>query len=240
VLGKQKENMQTKEKMTNILLPKGEWLDAMLLALKVANLELVAQPRSYEYSFVNQALPILFQAVRSKEIIETVYDWDTTVNAGFTGTDIAAEQGISLTQPRLWEFPIDELNPGSPKPRVYLGSTPNLRAKSPDPIMSDLEGTTIYTEYPNLTQKTIDRAGVRAKVKPVQGGSEGRWRIDQRNGAIVSIRNTDATLRANEIDPMLDIMRAGILYVESPNIDKQDQLRVDDLQELIFRALVAL
>ncbi len=240
MLGKQKENMQTKEKMTNVLLPKGEWLDAMLLALKVANLEVVAQPRSYEYSFINQALPILFQAVRSKEIIETVYDWDTMVNAGFTGTDIAAEQGVNPTQPRSWDFPIDELNPVAPRPTAYLGSTPNLRAKLPDPKLSDLEGTTIYTEYPNLAQKTIAKAGVSAKIKPVQGGSEGRWRIDQRNGAIVSIRNTDATLRANEIDPMLDIMRAGILYVESPNISQQDQLRVDDLRELLFRALIAL
>lgn len=226
-----------KEKMTTVLLPKGEWLEAMLTAFQVANLELFAKPRSYEYSFVNQALPILFQAVRSKEVIETVFDWDTSVNAGFTGTDIAEEQRADVSKPRSWEFPIEELNPNAPKPRVYLGSTPNLRSKVAEPSISDLQGTTIYTEYPNITQQVINNAGISAKVKAVQGGSEGRWRIDQRNGAIVSIRNTDETMKANEIEPILDILRAGILCVEGPNINPQDKLRLDDLRELIYRAL---
>ncbi|MEO8582105.1 MAG: hypothetical protein ABI425_06060 [Patescibacteria group bacterium] len=228
------------ERMTTVLLPKGEWLEAMLTAFQVANLELAAQPRSYEYSFVNQALPILFQAIRSKEVIETIYDWDTSVNAGFTGTDIAEEQRVSAAKPRTWEFPLNELNPDAPQPKVYLGSTPNLRNKISRPTIADLEGTTIFTEYPNLTQKFINNNAVNAKVKAVQGGSEGRWRVDKRNGAIVSIRNTDATLRANEIEPIIDIMRAGVLYVEGPNISEQDQLRVDDLRELIFRALAVM
>jgi len=159
------------------------------------------------------------------------------VNAGFTGTDIAEEQRANISMPRSWEFPIDELNPNAPKPRVYLGSTPNLRSRTPEPRITDLQGTTIYTEYPNITQQVLNNAGIRAKVKAVQGGSEGRWRIDQRNGAIVSIRNTDETMKANEIEPILDILRAGILYVEGPNINQQDQLRVDDLRELIYRAL---
>lgn len=226
--------------MTKILLPKGEWLDSMLTAFKVANLELDAPPRSYEYTFVTQALPILFEAVRSKEVLESIYDWDTDTNAGFTGTDIAVEQGVSPEQSRAWNFPLQELNPDAPQPIVYLGSTPNLRARVSEPSVSDLEGTTVYTEYPNITRRYMARAGVEVKIKPVQGGSEGRWRIDSRNGGIVSIRNTDATLRANEIEPMTDILKAGVLLYEGANITKQDQLRIDDLRELLYRALVSL
>lgn len=232
--------MNSKEEITKMLLPKGEWLEAMLIAFQIAQLELRSEKsRSYEYSFANQTLPILFQTVRSKEVIGVVCDWDTSVNAGFTGTDIALEQRVDSSQPRSWNFPIEKLNSNAPKPRVYLGSTPNLRARIPKPTIADLRGTTIYTEYPNLTQQVMADTGVTAKIKAVQGGSEGRWRIDERNGAIVSIRNTDETMKANQIDPILDIMRAGILCLEGPNISQQDQLRIDDLRELIYRALIA-
>jgi ATP phosphoribosyltransferase len=175
--------------------------------------------------------------VRSKEVIAAINDGDTNANAGFTGSDIAAEQGCNTKQPRTWEFPLDRLNPNAPKPQVYLGSTPNLRRQINQPTINDLVGTTIYTEYPNLTQQMLNGTKVVAKVKAVQGGSEGRWRIDSNNGAIVTIRNTDATMKANAIAPMLDIMRAGILCIESPNISKQDQLRIDDLRTLIGRSL---
>lgn len=225
-----------KENLTNMLLPKGEWLEALLVAFKAANLELVAAPRSYEYTFVNQALPIVFQAVRSKEVIKSVSDWDTSVNAGFTGTDIAAEARVNIADPNKWKFPLLELNPQAPQPRVYLGSTPNLREKIAQPTLADLEGTTIYTEYPSLTANLI-LGKVNAKIKAVQGGSEGRWRIDQQNGAIVSIRDTDATMKANEIEPIMNILTAGVLYVESAQISNQDRLRVNDLRERIYLAL---
>jgi len=226
-----------KEQMTTVLLPKGEWLDSLLVAFQVAELELASKPRGYEYTFVNQALPIVFQAVRSKEVIDAVYDWDTRVNAGFTGTDIAAEQRVSAQADRSWEFPLERLNPKAPKPKVYFGSTPNLRTRANEPTLLDLEGTTIYTEYPFLASTALSDAGVSARIKAVQGGSEGRWRIDERNGAVVTIRNTDETMRANEIEPMLDILSAAILYVEGAGISPQDKLRVDDLREALYQAL---
>lgn len=231
----EKGNSMRKEKMTTVLLPKGEWLEALLLAFRVAGLELSAPPRGFEYTFVEQALPILFQAIRSKEVLGVINDEDTSVTTGFTGTDIALEQNLDIAQPRFWRFPLDELNPAAPKPAVYLGATPHLRAKVKNPTATDIAGTTIYTEYPNLTQQLIDRLGVTAKIKPVQGGSEGRWRVDERNGAIVTIRNTDATMRANEITPLLALISAGILYIEGENTSPQDKLRIDDLREVLYR-----
>ena len=231
--------MQNREKLTNILLPKGEWLDAMLTAFKVAGLELTAKPRSYEYTFVTQALPIVFQAIRSKEVLKTIYDWDTSVNAGFTGTDIAADQRVNPDKPRSWNFPLLQLNPDAPQPKVYVGSTPNLRERINQPTIEDLEGTTIYTEYPTITRQLLDKEKINARIKSVQGVSEGRWRVDKRNGAIVSIRNTDATLLANEIEPMLDVMSAAVIFIESANISNQDQLRIDDLREQIYQGILS-
>jgi ATP phosphoribosyltransferase len=231
-----------KETLTTLLLPKGEWLDSMLVAFEMANLELYAKPRSYEYTFINQALPIVFQALRSKEVPQVIADRDTSVYAGFTGTDIAAEQRVRVNGTRNWEFPLNELNPDAPKPRVYLGSTPILRGRVNNPGRENLgvanvAGTTIYTEYPYLTARLLRKNSVVAKIKPVQGGSEGRWRIDPNNGAIVTIRNTDATMKANQIEPMQEIMSAGVVYLENPLASEQDRGRVDDLRELIFLAL---
>lgn len=227
-----KENM--KENYTTILLPKGEWLQALIEAFKVANLGLVAEPRSYEYSFINQTLPILFQAVRSKEVPDLVYDWDISANAGFTGSDIAAEQRVDTKGSRIWEFPLQKLNPNAPQPKVYLGTTPRLREQIATPALKDIDGTTIYTEYPVITQAFLADNKLEARVKSLQGGTEGRWRLDSRNGAVVTIRNTDTTLRANGIEPLVDIMAARVLCMESPALSDQDKLRVDDLRELLY------
>lgn len=225
-----------KERMTTLLLPKGEWLDALLVAFQVSGLELFASPRSYEYTFLNQALPVVFQAIRSKEVVAAVNDWNITANGGFTGTDIATEQRANLDTPRAWEFPLRELNPDAPNPQVYLGITPNLSQENFDLGVPGIAGTEIYTEYPSLTQQFLRSNRISATVRSVQGGSEGYWRINPRNGAIVTIRNTDATLRANEITPVQDILTAGVVYVESPRMSRQDQERVDDLQEALYLA----
>ena len=226
------------EKETQVLLPKGEWLSSLLRAFQFAKLDLLStHPRSYEYRFATLGIPLVFHAVRSKEVISTIRDEDTAANAGFTGTDIAFEEGIDSKSKRTWEFPLHEFNPGAPKPVVYLGSTPNLREKIAEPKITDITGTTIYTEYPLITMQLLANESIFARVKPIQGGSEGRWRFDGTNGAVVTIRNTDATLRANEIEPMLDIMGASILYVESDAISGQDRQRIDDLREKVYLAL---
>jgi ATP phosphoribosyltransferase len=228
-----KEKM--KEKITNLILPKGEWLDSILIALKVAGMEVKNQPRSYEYTFVNQALPIVFQAFRSKEVVDVVTTWGSSASGGWTGSDIAAEENLDLSDERSWQFPLSTLNPNAPKPQLYLGSTPQLRQQVPSPTISDLEGGLIYTEYPNLTRKFLGQT--QAEIKGVGGGSEGYWRTFPRNTAIVSIRNTDATMKANQIELIKNLMEPTVVFIESANASKQDQSRIDDLRELIYIAV---
>lgn len=226
------------EQSTQLALPKGEWLNALLKAFATANLALEpSSPRSYEYRLAAQRLPIIFQAIRSKEIPGVIFDWDTTINAGFTGTDITAEAGIKSATERNWLFPLTELNPQAPRPQVYLGSTPLLRQRVANPTVADLANTTIYTEYPVLAYRALNNAST--KIKAVQGGSEGRWRFDDQNMAVVTIRDTDATRLANEIEIMQDLMLAQVVLVEGPRLSPTDKLRIDDLRELLYRALAA-
>jgi len=222
-----------KENYTKMLLPKGEWLESMLIAFANAKMPLVSKPRSYEYEFVDTNLPITFYAVRSKEVLGTIKDPDTVVWSGFTGTDIAEEQEYALNDAN-WEFPLAPLNPKAPKPVIYLGKTPNLKIEVSSTNLADIKGTTVYTEYPTITNRFFENALVEVNIKTVQGGSEGRWRLDPDNGAIVTVRNTDATRRANNIEPVVDILKAGVIFVAQENLQTQDQLRIDDLREFLY------
>ncbi len=232
-----------KETYTNILIPKGEWLSALLTAFRVAGLELEAPYRGYEYTFVTQSLPIICQAVRSKEVLTDISDEDCTANAGLTGSDITQEQN--------WEgfqepFPLRELKPSDeqfPEPKLYLGLTPNLSiaTRKPSPQESDLSGLddtySIMTAYPVITQRFLEQAGLTLGVVASAGTIEGRWRTRPNNVAILDISSTGDTARANEIQIARTILTPELVWVLGNSISKQDKLRVNDLQEKVYLAL---
>lgn len=235
--------MKQKETYTYLYLPKGEWLDALLTAFKVAGLELCAPDRCYEYTFVSQSLPILFQAVRSKEVWTDICDFDTKAKGGFTGSDIAREQGIFESR---WKFPLYELEPSDakfPRPEIYLGSTPNLRQQITKPCVADLEGQTIYTSYPIIARQFLNKYKLwdfndqsRVNIKTRQGTIEGRWRTDKTNGAIIDITSTGKTMRANGIEVMEKIMPAEVVYIQKLGMNPRDEERVNDLREKLYLA----
>lgn len=225
------------EKQTQLYLPKGEWLDAISKAFKRANLEISAPPRSYEYTFTNSKLPIVFEAIRSKEVCLDINDPETSVSGGFTGSDIVIEQN---SKP-LWTFPLynfESIKDDFPKPKIILGSTPNFRVNIKYPKIQDLESKTIYTSYPIITRKFFEENKVNTKIIERQGTIEGRWRTNLNNWAIVDVVNSGNTLKANQIEIMQQILPAEIVYVENQNMSNQDKLRVNDLQELLYIASI--
>ena len=223
-----------KENFTQLYLPKGEWLDAALIAFKRANLELQASPRCYEYKFVSSSIPIIFQAIRSKEVWDDISDLETTANGGFTGSDIILERGVKPN--RRWTFPLYRLEPENgnfPRPRIYLGSTPNFREQVSNPQVQDLERKTVYTAYPNIARKFFDEKEIAPKIVEKQGTIEGRWRTNLNNWGIVDIVSSGSTMRANQIEMMESIFTAELEYVEGENMSRQDQFRVDCLIEAL-------
>lgn len=224
------------EKFTQLYLPKGEWLDATLTALKAVDLEVQSSPRCYEYRFVSSRLPIVFQTIRTKEVWQDITDPETVANGGFTGSDIIYEQNAKPT--RRWTFPLYELEPigqNFPRPRICLGSTPNFRDQVQQPTIEDLNGKTIYTAYPKIAKDFFDRKKIKPKIVEKQGTTEGRWRTNIDNWAIIDVVSTGNTLRANGIEIMEDILTAELEYVEGPNMSPQDKLRVDYLVEAIMK-----
>jgi ATP phosphoribosyltransferase len=223
------------EKLTQLYLPKGEWLNAILSAFKKANLEITAPSRCYEYKFISSSIPIIFEAIRSKEVWSDISDPNTTVNGGFTGSDIAIEQSITSR----WNFPLYNLeskNEFFPRPKIILGSTPNFRQKFDQPKIENLDGKVIYTSYPKITQDFFDNNQIKVKIVEKQGAIEGRWRTNLDNWAIVDVVNSGDTLKANQIETMQEILPSQIVYVENQNISCQDKLRVDCLREQLYIA----
>jgi ATP phosphoribosyltransferase len=223
------------EKLTQLYLPKGEWLNAILSAFKKADLEITAPPRCYEYKFVSSSIPIIFEAIRSKEVWSDISDQNTTANGGFTGSDIAIEQAITSR----WTFPLYNLQPEDeifPRPKIILGSTPNFKQKFDQPEIKNLDGKTIYTSYPKITQDFFDNNQTKVKIVEKQGAIEGRWRTNLDNWAIVDVVNSGDTLKANQIEIMQEILPAQIVYVENQNMNYQDKLRIDCFREQLYIA----
>lgn len=219
---------------TQIYIPKGEWLDAFLIALKTANLEIAAPPRCYEYKFVSPKLPIIFQAIRSKEIWKDISDPDTIVYGGFTGSDIAKEQEVTP----LWTFPLYNLEPPSssfPRPQICLCSTPNFPNRETNPATEKLQGKIIYTSYPNIAREFFLKKGITVKIKETQGATEARWRVVPDNWAIVDIVNSGNTLLANQIKVIENIMSSEIVYIEDPRISNFDRLQAEKLRQLLLK-----
>lgn len=225
------------EKFTQLYLPKGEWLDSISKAFKNAGLEITAPPRCYEYKFTSSKLPIRFESIRSKEVCLDINDPETSVNGGFTGSDIVIEQNSQSK----WTFPLYDLQTRGdnfPKPIIILGSTPNFRENVKEPKIQDLELKTIYTSYPNITKNFFEKNKIKVNVTERQGTIEGRWRTNLNNWAIVDVVNSGNTLKANKIETLQEILSAEVVFIENNQITSQDKLRVNDLQELLYKASI--
>lgn len=223
-----------RERETCLLLPAGEWLGALLTTFRSAGLELEnLNSRSYEYRCL--AIPIIMLLIRPKDVPATVLDPETITNGGFTGSDIALDQAAKPS----WELPVYEFeteNLRFPRPKVYLGATPNLYKKNPYPAIKDIAGGTVYSAYKGLTEKYLRERGIQANVKVRQGKIEGMWRIDPNNLAIMDIADSGVTRKANQITLMETTMHSKVVYIESTEMSAQDQRRVCDLKEKIILA----
>lgn len=213
-----------KEKVTQVLLPGGEWLPSLLAAFKVAGLELrTSNPRCYRYTFTEKDMPIVFDVVRSREVPSILAEPESFAVAGLSGTDVFAENRVEAN----WILPLLKLVPSAPQALLYLGLTPNYQG---DEEALDLKDSVIYTTYPNITRQYL-RESPSVSVVERGGKIEGLWRFSPRNRAIVDISSTGATAQANDIRVVRDIMRPEVGLQISSTAAPTDLLRLNDLQE---------
>lgn len=232
-----KEIMKSTEKYTQILLPGGEWLPSILEAFKRANLELeTPNPRCYRYTLVEQAMPIVFDVVRSWDVPDIANDPDSNAKIGLTGSDILEEKNrLYGTYP----FTLLDLVPSAPQAILYLGTTPNYPGDRDDEL--NLRNSTVYTTYPNLAAYILRRyEQENITIKSLRGKIEGLWRLDKKNWAIIDIATSGNTALENQITQRRILRKPKVLWYEGTpfsSIDSPDRERFNDLKELMYLAL---
>jgi ATP phosphoribosyltransferase len=225
--------MNKNETYTQILLPGGEWFSSILDAFSAIGLALnTSSDRCYRYSFVTQALPIVFDVIRSWDVPDVANDLDTSTWTGLTGTDILKEKGLEPN----FIFPILEFVPSAPQAILYLGITPNY----PEDARNDLnlDGSTVYTTYPNIATAFLEQLGQKnVTVKYKAGKIEGLWRVDPNNLAVLEISASGKTAVENSVTFYKEVMKPDVAGYISPLAPTQDRERMNDLQEIFYQAM---
>ncbi|AQL43005.1 ATP phosphoribosyltransferase [Halorientalis sp. IM1011] len=93
--------------------------------------------------------------------------------------------------------------------------------------VTDLEGGTVATEFPNVTRAYLDEQGVDADIAEVSGATELTPHVDIAD-AIVDITSTGTTLRMNRLEVIDDVLESSVrLFAREDVVDdpKVEQVR---------------
>jgi ATP phosphoribosyltransferase len=93
--------------------------------------------------------------------------------------------------------------------------------------VTDLEGGTVATEFPNVTRAYLDEQGVDAEIAEVSGATELTPHVDIAD-AIVDITSTGTTLRMNRLGVIDDVLESSVrLFAREDVVDdpKVEQVR---------------
>ncbi len=167
---------------------KGRLVDPTLDLLHSAGLVFEEHDRSLVARVQNHPLDILF--VRTGDVVEFVNDG--VAEAGITGADILAESGAAL--PILSRL-------GYGKCRLAAA----VAADAPYQAIADLAGTRIATSHPNVTRRFFADQGIQCEVITLSGAVEVAPRLGLAD-AIVDLVSSGNTLKANNLEPVEEIM----------------------------------
>lgn len=209
-------------KLTRLALPKGRMQDKLFALLTEAGLDLLAASRSYR---PKDLLPgFETKILKPRNIVEMLAVG--TRDVGFAGADWVAELGVELV------------------PVVDLGLDPvRIVAAAPQSLLVDgilpARALRVATEYENLTQRWIEERGLDATVIRSFGATEVFPPEDA--DAIVDNVATGATLRANRLDIVDELMRSTTWLYANPRsyANPAHKQRIDDLALLLRSVLAA-
>jgi len=170
---------------------------------------------------VDPDVTVLF--ARAADIPE--YVRDGAADLGITGLDQAHESGGVAEDPETADADelVDLLDLGYGSCRLVLAAPMD----GPIGTVEDLDGGTIATEFPTVTEAYVARAGVDADVVTVTGATELTPHVDMAD-AIVDITSTGTTLQVNRLAVIDDVLDSSVrLFARGDVLDepKVDQVR---------------
>jgi ATP phosphoribosyltransferase len=176
---------------------KGRLHDPTMDLLERAGIHVVdGADRQLYADTVDPELTVLY--ARAADIPE--YVADGAADLGITGLDQVREAG----HPGVEEL----LNLGYGRCRLVVA------APEADEIegLPDLEGTTVATEFPNLTGEFFADRGVAVDVVEVTGATELTPHVDMAD-AIVDITSTGTTLQVNRLEVVAEVLASSVHLV---------------------------
>jgi len=170
---------------------------------------------------VNDRWQLLF--VRTKDIPE--YVATGTADAGMTGEDVVAEQGLHVET---------LLGLGFGKCRLVIAAPKSSEIKS----LVDMTGLRIATVFPKLTERHFRERGIEIEIIPLTGATEVAPQVGVAE-AIVDLVETGSTLKQHGLVEIETIMNSEAVVIANPESLKSQISQLDELKSALKSVLDA-
>jgi ATP phosphoribosyltransferase len=168
-----------------IAIPKGSLQEPTIELFEKAGYEIYVSSRGYRPASNDPELDIYL--IRAQEIGR--YLGQGFIDCGITGLDWASEGGVDLVD--FAELPYSR---ATNRPTRWVLVVPE---DSPIQKPQDLEGKRIATEGVGITQRYLDKLGIKAEVEFSWGATE--VKVPDLVDAIVDVTETGSSLKANRL-----------------------------------------
>ena len=180
-------------------IPKGSLQDATIDLFSRAGWKITLGSRSYVPAIDDPEIECLL--VRAQEMAR--YVQSGALDAGITGHDWVVETAADVEELAELVYAKQRLA----RVRWVLAVPEDSSIREP----RDLEGKTIATEVVQLTEKYLQRFGVRARVEFSWGATE--VKVPQLADAIVEVTETGSSLRANRLRIVDTVLESATVFI---------------------------
>ena len=208
-------------------LPKGSLQEASLQLFRRAGYEISVSSRSYFPSIDDEEIECML--IRAQEMAR--YVEDGILDAGLTGKDWILENESNVIEVADLVYAKQTFG----KVRWVLA----VPEKSPFQSVKDLQGKIIATELVGVTQRYLERNGVKAKVEFSWGATEVKPPVLA--DAIVEVTETGSSLRANGLRIVETVLESNTKFIAHPGAweDAWKRRKIETLIMLLQGAIEA-
>jgi ATP phosphoribosyltransferase len=200
-------------------IPKGSLQDATLDLFARAGWKISVGSRSYVPSIDDSEIECLM--VRAQEMAR--YVETGALDAGITGHDWVVETGAEVLELAELIYAKQRLA----RVRWVLAVPEDSAIQRPE----DLEGKVIATEVVKITERFLEKHGVKARVEFSWGATE--VKVPQLADAIVEVTETGASLRANRLRIVDTVLESATVFIMN-SVAARDPWKREKVDNLIL------
>ncbi len=212
-------NERSMSNSLKIAIPKGSLQEPTIELFAKAGYEIYVSSRGYRPASNDSELDIYL--IRAQEIGR--YLGQGFIDCGITGLDWASEGGAELED--LAELPYSR---ATVKPTRWVLVVPE---DSPIQKPQDLEGKRIATEGVGITQRYLDKLGIKAEVEFSWGATE--VKVPDLVDAIVDVTETGSSLKANRLRIVDTLLTSFPHFYANPKA-AQDAWKREKMERIVL------